>query len=65
LFAEQIAARERTFLSDAVSRLVRAGASVDMKTNPIPLRGRFALLPQRDGIITTEHVRALMGHVGS
>jgi hypothetical protein len=29
-----------------------------------PLRGRFALLPRRDEVITADHVRALMEREG-
>jgi hypothetical protein len=29
-----------------------------------PLRGRFALLPRRDEVITAEHVRSLMEREG-
>lgn len=66
LVAKQIAARERMSLGDAVSQLVRAGASVGsiVKARTLPLRGRFALLPQRDEIVTVEHVRELMDREG-
>lgn len=30
----------------------------------VPLRGRFALLPGRDEVITVEHVRDLMAREG-
>ena len=64
--AKQIAARERVSLGEAVSQLVRAGAGASplRKTAALPLRGRFALLPQRDEIITPEHVRELMDREG-
>ena len=67
LVARQIAARERMSLGDAVSQLVRAGASANPAAKAaasLPLRGRFALLPQRDEIVTTEHVRELMEREG-
>ena len=68
LIAKQIAARERLSLGDAVSQLVRAGAGARanpvMKAGALPLRGRFALLPQRDEIVTPEHVRELMDREG-
>lgn len=66
LVAQQVAARERISLGAAVSKLVRAGAGArsanDAKT--LPLRGRYALLPQRDDIVTPEHVRELMEREG-
>jgi len=70
LVAKQIAARERMSLGDAVSQLVRAGAGVgvgagaSVRGRAPRLRGRFALLPQRDEIITPEHVRELMEREG-
>ena len=53
-------------LGDAVSILVRAGAQARAAAPPAaaPLRGRFALLPARDEIITVEHVRELMEREG-
>lgn len=63
--AKQVAARERLSLGEAVSSLVRAGASVrQARTQTEPLRGRFALLPQRDDIITPAHIRDLMAREG-
>jgi hypothetical protein len=66
LVAKQIAARERMSLGDAVSQLVRAGAGAGsvVKGRAPRLRGRFALLPQRDEVITPEHVRELMEREG-
>jgi len=68
LIAAQTLARRRNLsLGEAVSELVRRGAAAPMGAAPggsVPLRGRFALLPQRDEIITSEHVRALMEREG-
>ena len=64
LVAKQIAARERLSLGEAVSRLVRAGAAAAPDTPALPLRGRFALLPRRDEVITPEHIRELMEREG-
>ncbi len=68
LVAKQVAARDRLSLGDAVSQLVRAGAGVRSHaaepTRQAPLRGRFALLPQRDEVITPAHVRELMDREG-
>ena len=66
LVAKQVAARERISLGEAVSDLVRAGAGARPATASrcASLRGRFALLPQRDEIVTPEHVRELMEREG-
>ena len=66
LVAKQIAAREHLSIGEAVSQLVRAGAKAGplTKGRAPPLRGRFALLPQRDEVITPEHVRELMDREG-
>ncbi|MEI8303234.1 MAG: hypothetical protein WCG13_08050 [Burkholderiales bacterium] len=62
--AQSLARRRRISLGEAVSELVRRGASTPAPTDTPPgrhtLRGRFALLPARDEIITTDHIRALM-----
>lgn len=61
--ARNIAQREHLPLGEAVSELIRRGsatpapAELAKGTN---LRGRFALLPARDEIITPQHVSALM-----
>ena len=66
--AQTLARRQQISLGDAVSELVRRGASAP--TSPVsavtttPLRGRFALLPRRDEVITAEHVRSLMEREG-
>jgi hypothetical protein len=66
--ARHYAAREKTTLGDAVSALIRAGARVHAASpvaeNATPLRGRFALLPVRDEVITVEQVRELMEREG-
>ena len=66
--ARNVAQRERLSLGDAVSALVRRGALVQapaqaMQNQPA-LRGRFALLPARDEIITPQHIRDLMDREG-
>lgn len=55
--ARNLARRERLSLSEAISELIRP-------RDAQPLRGRFALLPQRDEAVTPEHVRALMDRTG-
>jgi hypothetical protein len=59
LIVKQYARREQCSLGVAVSRLIRQGsqAPADAVTR---LRGRFALLPARNEVITCEHVRALL-----
>ena len=66
--AQTLARRQRISLGEAVSELVRRGASAPAPADAVPsrqtLRGRFALLPARDEIITTDHIRALMDQEG-
>ena len=64
--AKYHAMREQLSLGDAVSALIRAGAQVHAQGSPAmtPLRGRFALLPARDEVITIDHVRELMEREG-
>jgi len=68
LVAKHLAARENLSLGDAVSALIRAGARAHAACVPpetaTPLRGRFALLPARDEVITVEHVRDLLEREG-
>ncbi|HMN76595.1 MAG TPA: hypothetical protein PKC97_11055 [Burkholderiaceae bacterium] len=68
LAARHMAQRERVPLGDAISELVRRGATVGGKhaatRQHAPLRGRFALLPVRDEVVTPQHVRELMEREG-
>jgi hypothetical protein len=68
LAARHLAQRERISLGAAVSELIRRGASVGTAAhrsgNTQALRGRFALLPARDELITPQHVRELMEREG-
>ena len=51
----------------AAQTLVRRDAAEPESATPgnsATLRGRFALLPQRDQIVTAEHVRVLMEREG-
>lgn len=66
LVAKHIAQREKISLGDAVSELVRAGARARAAGSAAqaPLRGRFAMLPARDEVITVEQVRELMDREG-
>lgn len=68
LAARNLAQRERVSLGEAISELIRRGATAGVdggraRAAP-PLRGRFALLPARDEVITPQHVRALMEREG-
>ena len=65
--AQTLARRRNVSLGEAVSELVRRGAAAPAPATggaAAPLRGRFALLPCRDEIVTAEHVRALMEREG-
>ena len=63
--AQALARRRRISLGEAVSELVRRGAGAATTTaTAAPLRGRFALLPRRDEIVTADHVRGLMEREG-
>ncbi len=61
--ARNVARREGISLDEAVSELIRRGASAgpspQARAASTP-RGRFALLPARDETITRQHVRELM-----
>ena len=66
--ARNVAQRDKLSLGDAISELIRRGASVGAPTTQkvatTALRGRFALLPARDEVITPQHVRELMEREG-
>jgi hypothetical protein len=66
--AQSLARRRKMSLGEAVSELVRKGAAVGSQASlaaiSTPLRGRFALLPQRDEVITADHIRDLMEREG-
>jgi hypothetical protein len=68
LAARHVAQRERISLGDAISELVRRGATggdlPSAARHAAPLRGRFALLPERDEVVTPQHVRELMEREG-
>ena len=62
--AKHYATRQQLSLGDAVSALVRAGAQAQAPSTMAALRGRFAMLPVRDEVITIDHVRELMEREG-
>jgi hypothetical protein len=65
-FARACAQRERISIGQAVSKLVRDGIRAQGVTAAVasPTKSKFALLPMRDEVITSEHVRALMDQEG-
>jgi hypothetical protein len=62
IMAKRFAGHEGLSLGQAVSRLVcKAGQQlVEAGKAPVALRGRFALLPARDEVVTLKHVQALI-----
>jgi hypothetical protein len=64
--ARQCAAREGISLGEAVSRLVRDGfrARMQQPATASEPRSRYTVLPARDEIVTSEHVRRLMDEEG-
>ena len=60
------AQRERTSLGEAVSRYVRDAlrANTQAPVGPTAFRSKYSVLPARDEIVTTEHVRRLMDEEG-
>ena len=65
-FARSEAKRQRISIGEAISRLARDG--IRSRGAPLlqstPVKSRYALLPARDEIITTEHVRDLLDQEG-
>ena len=66
--ARNIAQREKLSLGDAVSELIRRGtaaAGPGLQQQPMAaLRGRYALLPARDEVLTPQRVREMMEREG-
>jgi hypothetical protein len=66
-YARAHAQRERISLGEAVSRLARRGIQAQ-QLEPVAAaarpRSRFALLPARDEVITSQHVRQLIEQEG-
>lgn len=65
-FARARAQRERISIGQAVSSLARDGIRAQGLTASMapPLKSKFALLPSRNEVITSEHVRELMDQEG-
>ncbi len=64
LTAQSYARRLQISLGEAVSRLIRVASAPQNGVIDTPLRGKFALAPQRDEVITTQHVRELIEREG-
>lgn len=65
-YARAHAERERISIGEAVSRLARQGIVAQGRSQaalPKP-KSRYALLPARAEVITSEHVRTLMDQEG-
>ena len=65
-FARARAQREHITVGQMISRLAREGIRAQNTPRPQSAapKSKFALLPARDEIITTEHVRDLMDQEG-
>jgi len=65
-YARARAQRERISLGETISRLARDGIRAQGvgAVQPAQLRSKFSLLPARDELITSEHVRDLMDQEG-
>ena len=65
-FARSQAQREHITVGQMISRLARDGIRAQNipRLEPAVPKSKFALLPARDEIITTEHVRDLMDQEG-
>ena len=65
-YARSHAQRQHISIGEAVSRLARDGIRSQNapKTKAVRPKSKYALLPARSEIITTEHVRDLMDQEG-
>ena len=65
-YAREHARRERVSIGEAVSRLARQGIQAGNSTPSVAARpkSKYALLPARPEVITSEHVRKLMDREG-
>lgn len=65
LIARQLATRDRVSLGEAISRLARDGARARTQTSVDAVcKSKYAVLPARAEVITTEHVHRLMDEEG-
>lgn len=60
------AQRERISIGEALSRLARQGIQAGQMPPPLAVqpKSRYALLPARAEVVTSEHVRRLMDQEG-
>lgn len=59
------ARRQKVSIGEVVSALVRLGLRAQSRAPMAGVpRSKFALLPARDEVITTEHIRTLMDQEG-
>ena len=65
-FARGQAQREHMTVGEMISRLAREGISAQTtrRSHPAKPKSKFALLPARNEIITSQHVCDLMGEEG-
>ena len=65
-YARERAKRERISIGQAISKLARDGDQLRAASmgQPAPVTSKYALLPRRGEVITTEHVRDLMDQEG-
>lgn len=66
-YVRQHAQRESISIGEAVSRLARRGIQAQASPAPVAqhaLKSTFSLLPMRDEMISTEHVRSLLDQDG-
>ncbi len=65
-FARACALREHVSIGEVISRMAREGirAQVMPAAKTAAFKSKYALLPARDEIITSEHVRDLMDQEG-
>jgi len=61
-YARERAKRERISIGQAISKLARDGDQLRAASmgQPTPVTSKYALMPQRGEIITTEHVHDLL-----
>jgi hypothetical protein len=64
LVAQDLARRQNISLGEAVTRLIRTAAAAPAQACTAEPRGRYALAPRRDEVVTVEHVRDLMAAEG-
>lgn len=63
--AREHANRQKISIGEAISALIRQGLQARSRAALVGVpRSKFALLPSRDEVITSEHVRTLMEQEG-